>query len=324
MVDINNFTDEKSCMYKGENYLVRDNGAVLRKPKAERKPRKLDNMWTFGKVNTNTGYLEIASARIHRIVATAYHGNPPDEEYVVDHIDTNRQNNRPSNLRWVTKFENAVLNPITRKKIEYNTGVDITEFLKNPQLYRHKLKNTNFNWMRTVTEEESINCLIRFDKWMQTKPASTTEKRLDEWVFSTVSQIKNMHLPNDLTDSLTFNAKQKNWKTPTNFVCCPSEITADPIGCYLKNIGVGTAIAINRYRENHVLDFAVINNSEIITITETASGIKPFALMKITFENGFYIHESQGTFFTLEGAEKQFTLAQGLEWAGGDSIDDYC
>ena len=46
--------------------------------------------------------------------------------------------------------------------------------------------------------------------------------------------------------------------------------------------------------------------------------------MKITFENGFYIHESQGTFFTLEGAEKQFTLAQGLEWAGGDSIDDYC
>ena len=161
MTDINNFTEEKSCIYDGEHYVVRDNGAVLRKPKIESKPRKLDNMWTFGKVNSKTGYLEIASVRIHRIVATAFHGDPPTEEYVVDHIDTNRQNNRPTNLRWVTRFENAVLNPITRKKIEYNTGVDITEFLKNPQLYRHKLKNTNFDWMRTVTEDEHINCLIK-------------------------------------------------------------------------------------------------------------------------------------------------------------------
>ena len=181
--------------------------------------------------------------------------------------------------------------------------------------------------MRTVTEDEHINCLIKFDKWIQTNSTVTTENRLDEWIYSATESLKNTDLSNDsndLIDSLTFNAKQKNWKTPTNFVCCPSEITPDPIGCYLNNIGVGTAIAINRYGENHVLDFAVINNSEIITITETASGIKPFALMKITFENGFYIHESQGTFFTLEGAEKQFTLAQGLEWAGGDSIDDYC
>ena len=39
--------------------------------------------------------------------------------------------------------------------------------------------------------------------------------------------------------------------------------------------------------------------------------------------DGLFIHTGH-TFFTKEGAEKQFTLAQGLEWTGEDSIDDYC
>ena len=107
MIDINKYSREKSCVYRGEEYLVRDNGAILRKSIPERRKRAYDNEWTFGKVNAN-GYLAIASVPIHRIVATAFHGKPPTEEYVVDHIDTNKQNNRPDNLRWVTRFENVV------------------------------------------------------------------------------------------------------------------------------------------------------------------------------------------------------------------------
>ena len=112
MIGINDFLEEKACTYKGEEYLVRDNGAVLRKTPPLKKPRKLDNIWTFGKLNDRTGYLELASVRIHRIVATAFHGAPPTEEHVVDHIDTNKQNNRPSNLRWLTRLENVVFNPV--------------------------------------------------------------------------------------------------------------------------------------------------------------------------------------------------------------------
>jgi len=33
---------------------------------------------------------------------TAFHGAPPTNDHFVDHIDTNKQNNRPANLRWVT------------------------------------------------------------------------------------------------------------------------------------------------------------------------------------------------------------------------------
>ena len=52
MVDINDFEQEKTCTYKDEDYLVRDNGAVMRMAPKGKKARPLDNVWTFGKKKT--------------------------------------------------------------------------------------------------------------------------------------------------------------------------------------------------------------------------------------------------------------------------------
>ena len=52
--------------------------------------------------------------------------------------------------------------------------------------------------------------------------------------------------------------------------------------------------------------------------------VKPWSLARVTHEGGKFVHENRGTFFARDGAEKQFTLIQGLPWAGDDSIDDYC
>lgn len=98
---IYDFKDERDCIYRDEIYSVRDNGSVLRHPPNGNRPRPTDSKWTFGKQNGKTGYMEIATARVHRIVATAFHGIAPTTEHVVDHIDTNRCNNRPENLRWL-------------------------------------------------------------------------------------------------------------------------------------------------------------------------------------------------------------------------------
>lgn len=325
MVDINDYREEKFCEYKGEEYLVRDNGAVLRKARPNQRVRELDNEWTLGKLNIRTGYLEIASVRVHRIVATAFHGQPPTKEHIVDHIDTNRQNNRPTNLRWITRLENVVLNEVTRKRIEYRTGVSIDEFLKNPSAYRDSFIDPDISWMRGVTEEEANACLVNVRKWSENKNSLSKQgAKLGEWIYKAQNNWHyNFDEKLDVINSLTPIAKQRDWKTPSEFVCCPEKVDGNPILGYFKNIFKSTVFSRNQYGESIVEKFAIVDDKEIIIITVILSKIKPFAVVKVTFENGYYIHTSLGSFFTKEGAEKQFTLAQGLEWNGEDSIDDY-
>ena len=102
------FHEVRECDYKGEHYSVRDNGAVMRHPKPGRKPRPTDNIWTFGKRDEKTAYMCFGTHRVHIIVAFAFLGEHDSKKYVVDHIDTNRCNNRPDNLRWFTRLENAL------------------------------------------------------------------------------------------------------------------------------------------------------------------------------------------------------------------------
>lgn len=46
--------------------------------------------------------------------------------------------------------------------------------------------------------------------------------------------------------------------------------------------------------------------------------IKPYSLAEVTFQNNVFVHNNLESFFQKVGAEKQFTLAQGLEWIGED------
>ncbi len=152
-ITIDDFKEQKDCVYKDDRYSVRDNGAVLRHPRQNR-IRKLDNQWTFGNPNGN-GYLLISSEVVHRIVAYAFLGEPPTPQHVIDHLDTNRQNNRPDNLRWLTKLENILNNPITVNRIIYRCG-SIEAFIKDPSiLKRYEGEDPNYSWMKTVTAEEA-------------------------------------------------------------------------------------------------------------------------------------------------------------------------
>ena len=163
LIDI--YEEERQCEYRGEVYSVRDNGAVMRHPREGKKPRHLDNLWTFGRIDTEKGYPIIANVPVHRIVATAFLGEAPSKSHVVDHIDTNRQNNRPDNLRWVTRLENIVLNDITRKKLELLCGCAIEDILSDISILRDKRLTPNFEWMKAVSKEEAEKSLASFRNW---------------------------------------------------------------------------------------------------------------------------------------------------------------
>lgn len=181
---INVYDCEKQCEYKGRKFAVRDNGAIMRYPKDGYEPNFNDNKWTFGTKNDSTGYMMFTSAiRVHQVVCTAFHGPAPDEDMVVDHMDTNRCNNRPENLRWVTRLENALNNPITRQKIILCCG-SIENFLKNPSMLRENAKEPNFAWMRTVSKAEASKCLVNLTRWATQDGVSIPKgEGVGDWIF---------------------------------------------------------------------------------------------------------------------------------------------
>ena len=335
--DVTNFSEEKFCEYKGRRYHVRDNGAVYRQCKNDGIKRKWDEEWTFGKFDPNTGYMLIGQERVHRIVCTAYHGEPEGDCNVVDHIDTNRCNNRPANLRWVTRLENTLLNPITRAKVELICG-SIEAFLKNPSLlYGHESKDPNFKWMRVVSAEEAERSLQRWKEWTA-KPIEERKTKGDrkgpgEWLYEpNHATISVGDLDLESVDesvfyvSLTPTVKQLNWNTPTEFLCCPSGDSEPSVQAYFCNLEIGKPFTHDDYgNHSDVMDYGLNEEEEALyVLTFKVDGVKNYGLCKIYIEDGYYIHESVETYWEENGAKQGIASALGQKWNGPDSIDNYC
>lgn len=353
------YSEEKQCIYKNESYLVRNNGAVLRYPKNTDKIRPLDNKWTFGN-SGDKGYLYIAGVQIHRIVATAFHGAAPSPQHIVDHRDTNKQNNRPENLHWVTKLENTLNNLITRKRIITVCG-SIEAFLANPSLLGESNIDPNFSWMRRVTPEEARISREKLEEWAKSdippsggnlgpwvyeKQMSTLDNNMDKWKKIWRNEKKSAlpdkffemeHKTNyqenqneeeipDYIESLTTGAVQRNWRTPTEFLCCPKEISDTPLEDYLKKLQIGKVFCKNQYGQSEIEKFSLSKDKKAIIVQsyDSENQIKNFFVAKITYENKIFVHSNIGSYFEKDGAEKYYTLALGEEWTGGEVFDDYC
>lgn len=227
MVDINKYTRETTCEYKGEVYSVRDNGAVMRHLREGKKARKLDNVWTFGTKDKNNGYMMVNQHRVHIIVAKAFIPGNEDGKMVVDHIDTNRCNNRVENLRWVTRLENVLLNEATLKRVTYLCGGDIQKFIDNPSCLQDLTgDNQDIMWMRTVTPEEAKMAFERISSWAK-RPSSSFKmmqerentKTFEQWLD--FHEIKEEHQSKpDVTEGIV---SQYNEHHEKSFIPEPNE-----------------------------------------------------------------------------------------------------
>lgn len=351
MVDIDDFKVEVSCEYKGKTYSVRDNGAIMRHPKNQSRVRPLDNRWTFGIKNEENGYMFFASnIRVHQVVATAFWGHLKADGMVVDHKDTNRCNNRAENLQWVSKLENVLNNPITRRRV-INICGSIEAFLANPSLLRNSTSNPNFTWMRTVSEEEAAKCKANLERWSREDAdfvSGSQGEGIGEWIFKefrsdrqdndklpSMTQIPEPEHPISqaierkkefvpiLEESLTVNAMQEDWSTPTEFPLCPPHVVS--LEDYYVSLEKGKVFSKNTYGATTVIGAALSDDKEeLCVVSYNPNAFKQWYIAYVYIFDNKYVHRSGGSFFSEVGALKTITLFQGKEWTGGNCVDDYC
>lgn len=335
-VDVNDFSQEKKCIYKGEHYSVRDSGAVFRHQPEGKRARPNDNQWTFGKENSANPYLSISGVRVHRIVATAFHGEPPDPKYVVDHIDTNCRNNRPENLRWLTRLENALKNPVTRKKIEYHCG-SIEAFLENPSMLNELQVGPNHKWMRTVTPEEAKNCKARMSLFANSdnKPARSTgainhKNSFGERVYK---PLRKWEVGLDIREpgfdlALTPSCAQYMWGKDVSFPCCPHDFGTDPLDDYFQNLKVGAVFAYYDHDDNYpkltVLESVILKKkSSILVMIKIADCKWSIVGIELDEKSRHFIHFKLGLYSSKGEADKAFCIKKDLKnfWPDAEDFD---
>lgn len=319
------FEIERPVVYRGETYWVREGGAVYRMRREGQGKRSLDEIWTYGRAHRSSKYMFIASHSVHRIVAHAFHGDPPSPEHVVDHIDTNRMNNRSDNLRWVTRLENILLNPISRRRIELAYG-SLEAFWADPESPKYPSHLRGFSWMRNVTASEAQTCLNNLLRWASSD-SGHAGGRLGGWIHG-VSSGK----PDSIeiySESLTPVAIQKNWRVPCEFPACPGELAGEPIKVYRQNLAHGAVFSRGADYYSTVYELSLSSNGASLSVLCQNHGklVKQWAVALVSQEAGKMCHNSCGSFFTLEGAQKQHFRNIGREdlvRSIGECIDDYC
>ena len=314
------FDREIRCEYKGRHYLVRDNGAVFRLPKQEGRCSRWDNVWTFGRPNEKK-YLMIGNERVHRIVCTAFHGEPEGARNVVDHIDTNHGNNRPENLHWVTRMENILNNPITMAKVELICG-SREAFIANPQLlFGHESEDPNFSWMRNVSPAEAKES---YDNWMKWAEKSLKERRnkggsAGEWLYGSSSN--NPNSPFYGFQRWTYQAVDRTEDSYFPLAPIATHAGEDVLQKYREALVPGADFLISRYYKTVVTEVVYFEKENKLRVLSERVGAQRIAwyIIEIWPENNILYHRGVGNYgkkkrTDAEAALHDLSIVRRQEW----------
>lgn len=176
--------------------------------------------------------------------------------------------------------------------------------------------------MRAVTPEEAQISLERMLAWAKA-PTKHQEGSLGEWIFQKHQSTahpdtpKPYHPPktevyestnlDEETQSITPNAVQINWKTPSEFPCCPQQVSGNPLEAYLANLEEGKVFSTNEYGDSCILKFGIYQ-SELWVMCRTNMIIKNYAYAQITFKDGIFYHRNKGTYDLGDEPYKMFDM----------------
>lgn len=114
-------------------------------------------------------------------------------------------------------------------------------------------------------------------------------------------------------------------RIPTKFYCYPRFESATPLQAYYDNIEIGMLFASNTYAKPFVFDKAMSldNKSFVVMGKDIYGAVKPWVVYVVSWNGRNYYHKVHAH-FDYNSALKNFTLAQGKEWCGGDTLSDEC
>lgn len=127
-----------------------------------------------------------------------------------------------------------------------------------------------------------------------------------------------------MTQSLTPIAIQRNWKTPSEFPACPTEIDDGTIENYAERLAFGVVFSTNTFGSATTVaaEESKDGNALGVVCNMGVGALKEWTVAKITIEGDKICHENAGSFFSLQGALKRYCEIIGV--ALDDSIDDHC
>ncbi|CAL5979102.1 Conserved_hypothetical protein [Hexamita inflata] len=165
---INDYKQGEQFKYINEysSYLVSNFGRItFNEDKVKRAPISISNGYYQVSIQNEFGSNHYF---IYRLVAQSFLGECPDD-YEVDHIDRNRQNNQLSNLRYVTRSQNL------RNKSSYSGySAEYSEVLPSTCVKLNTYKHHTFDryFIDTIT-----NQLYSFDNNQYRKINITQDNR---------------------------------------------------------------------------------------------------------------------------------------------------
>ena len=99
---------------------------------------------------------------------------------------------------------------------------------------------------------------------------------------------------------------------------CPDTISLTE---YAKGLKFGTVFARNPFGQSLAVTAAEGDGLLSVVCNLSENPIKEWSVAKVTIENGKFVHEAGGTYFSLQGALKKHCSLLGIPFE--ESIDDY-
>ena len=118
----------------------------------------------IGSLNKKLGYITVSLSQgkktkttyIHALVMEHFGPEKPDDEFEIDHIDKNKENNNISNLRWLSHQDNLLnRNEYTKDRKKRLGKHEIEAFNRWYIYHRSRLMNLSNEKLAKLFEEEN-------------------------------------------------------------------------------------------------------------------------------------------------------------------------